>query len=444
VILRKLYLATLLLALLLNSWDAGMRVQTFLYRYRGEKELNAAALSLAYDDLSVATARQPGDSPGWILLARTIQASEANGIQIAALSGKRPEAKLGIGVDALARAITLNPADAWAWFNLADLYRGYRAGVGRLERMRAVVAAANAGVPDPASVASLPDVHRIEPEDRIMAAAGEMATGLEPNFHFYHDFLALLYWEKGSKEASEREIQASFALMPIPSAHAVIENAGFASAMSIPILKGIDDSERSPSSDGVTRQGSRAEFYRSLGRGKEAIEAYLRLRELGNREAAIASDLNVGEILLEEGENEDSLVHLSRVLEEDPKGDSGTTALYYLGVAYARQGDHAKAVAFIKRYLGRRAGTIEVVLELAGQLATLGQELEAERTYLSAVRGFPDEPEVYVQLIRHLVRQRRMKEAQSYLQRLKEIAPEDDRIDGLVRQITETGGPYNP
>ena len=76
-----------LLALLAAStWDAAGRIVAFVHRHQGEKALAAGELSVAFEQLGLATAWQPGDAQGHILIARTIQTSQANGVPIHALA----------------------------------------------------------------------------------------------------------------------------------------------------------------------------------------------------------------------------------------------------------------------------------------------------------------------------------------------------------------------
>lgn len=433
--MRGLYRGGLLVLLLLNSWCAFGRVAAFVHRHRAEKELAAAEFSAAFDSLGAAREWQPGDAPGYILIARSIHLSEANGIPIKSLKGTKPAERLDLGVGAIERAVALNPADAWAWFNLAELYRGFQSGRGRLERMRAVVEAVTSGASEPGTTAP-PATPKVEPEDRVVAAAALMALDLEPGFYFYHDFLALLYWERGFKSEAEHEIQESFALTPWPQAHSLLATGGFARDLAGAALKGIEEARVNELADRVMQLRARAEMLQTLGRTQEAMDAYKELRGMAGKGLAAASDLSVGQILQGEGEFEESLPYMSRAVEADPEGEAGITALYCLGVAHSRLGDHRKAVGFLRNYLTKRPGTLDVVLELAEELSVLGQSQEAERMYFSALRGFPDDPEAYVKLIAHLVRQRRTKEAMSYAARLKVIAPDDERGEVLIRQIT--------
>jgi len=433
---RLLGRVALLALLAANTWAAAGRIVAFLHRYRGEKALAAAELSVAYERLELATAWQPGDAPGYILIARTIVSSQANGVPIRALDGKEATERLAIGVGALARAISLNPSDAWAWFNLGELYRGYQSGRGRLERLKAVVKANTPGAGPTAPAAKAP-ARGSQPEDRVMAAAALMAESLEPNFYFYHDFLALLYHERGLLTEAAREIEWSFVITPSPDAHSVLGRPGLAEDLSEAILRGIERAGTGPLADPLTAARGRAEILELIGRNDEAIQAFRLLGAMDGKEQAISSDLAVARILQSEGKYEESLAWLGRVRQADPNGDVAGAAFYSLGIAHSRLGDHKKAVDELRRFLTKSPASLNVLMELANELLEVGQRAEAEKIYLAAVRNFPDDPEAYVALIQHLLRERRTQEAFGYVERLKSIAPEDDRAGGFLRQIED-------
>jgi len=434
---RHLLLAALLLLLAGNTWYSATRIMAFVHRHRGEKALAAAEVSDAYESLLAGVSWQPGDAPAYILIARTIQGAEANGLRIAALDGKTPLERLAAGVGALGRAVALNPADAWAWSNLADLYRGAQSGRLRLERITAIVEASKAGTPPPEPIAADAPLRTPQPEDRVMAAAALMAQSLEPEFFFYHDFLARLYWERGHAEEASREIEVSFESTPSPDAHSVLSTGALMKELSPAILAGIEKSEANPNVNPIARVRAQADILRYLSRNEEAIKAYERLAGMGGADLAANSFLIVGELLQSEGRYSESIGYLERVRRVDPEGEAATAALFDLGESHARLGNHVEALELLRSYLTKRPGTLNVLLDLAGELAAAGRNDEAERIYLSALRGFPEEVEVYIHLIEHLLKQRRLDEAVRYADRLAALAPEDERVVALIHQVRE-------
>ncbi|MBI3448713.1 MAG: hypothetical protein HY049_07345 [Acidobacteria bacterium] len=427
---RALRRAGLLVLLSLSVWDASSRIAWFTHRHRGERALAAGDVATAFDEFVKARSWEPGDGPGQVLVARAVEISEANGVTIPALAARGAEERFGVGVAAVTAAVAANPADAWAWFNLAEVYRSHVAGGERLARLRAVVAAAKAGVSHPEKAA--PNVRRAPGyEERVMAAACLTASDLDPEFFFYRDALAVLYWRSGlTKEASEL-VRRSFELTPNAEVHTLLDDAAFAKDVADAILAGIDSG---PSVDRETRNArlsARATILERVGRRKEAIEAYRNFATSGEPELTTFGRLKIGQILQDEGKFEESLSPLGDVIASDADGDSGTSALYLMGIAYGRMQDHARAAEFLKRYLARRAGGLEIILDLADELAALGKAPDAERTYVGALKAYPDEPEACARFASFLLHQRRRDEATPYIEKLRALAPDDSRIELL-------------
>jgi hypothetical protein len=119
----------------LNTWWGATKVVVFRHKYRGQMALAAADLNQAYASFHAALTWRPGDPQAHLLIGRVIQLSQANGLPLEALEGHQAIETLGVGVAAVAQGISLNPADAWGWFHVGDLYQGFRAGNVRLMAM---------------------------------------------------------------------------------------------------------------------------------------------------------------------------------------------------------------------------------------------------------------------------------------------------------------------
>ena len=141
-ILRWIIGGLLLLSLGLNTLDGAGKIAAFYYRHRGEKELARAELSLALKSLAQSLRWESEDAPSYILTARVHHLSQTNSIPLAGFEKAKPEEMLSRGVGALAAAISRNPADPWAWFNLGESYKAYQTKRLRFDKLKAAAEAA--------------------------------------------------------------------------------------------------------------------------------------------------------------------------------------------------------------------------------------------------------------------------------------------------------------
>jgi len=435
--------AALTAFVLLNTYSGAAKIFGFWNGWTGSKALALAELDLAYSRLRSAQAWQPGNEPYRVVVGRVIHTAQSNGVPLEALEGHRPIDVLGVGVDAVTSAIAMNPADAWAWFNLAEVYGGFRFARIRLDRMRRAGEAAASGAPEPVKP-SEPAGGGLDPEDRVAAAATLKALELEPEFFFYHDFLAKLYWDRGLKEAAGREIRESFALMPRLEVHPIRDDPRIVEELADPILEGIDRAALNPSLDPSLALGARAGMLEMLGRSREAITAYQDLARSDASAYAIDCDLSIGKLHQQLGEFKESIPFLERVTRQDAGGGTGTAALYFLAQAHSRLADHQQAVAYFKKYLASEPGSLHAYLRLGEELEAAGNPVEAEQVLVTAVRKFPDEPLAYERVIANLTRRDKLEEAQLYAEALRHKDPANKTAEGLLRRLNEKTGRKGP
>ena len=127
-VLARLSGSGLVLILLLNTLLGVTQIGFFVHQFRGENALTRADLSGAYASFTAARGWQMGESTSGILVGRTLQLALSNGLPVDGLEHLTADEKFALGGGAIAEGISRNPADSWAWFKLAEMYRGYQAG----------------------------------------------------------------------------------------------------------------------------------------------------------------------------------------------------------------------------------------------------------------------------------------------------------------------------
>ncbi|HET9482227.1 MAG TPA: tetratricopeptide repeat protein, partial [Candidatus Polarisedimenticolia bacterium] len=436
---RRALLAGLTIAAALNSLSGAFRIAGFLDQHRGERALAEARLNDAYDSILEASRWMPGNPTPWVFLARVLQHAQANGIPLDAFEGSSTMETFGAGVGYLARAIALNPADGWSWYNLANNYQGIRTARNRLERMRAAGERAS-GASEPPAAQEPTKKGRLDPEDRISVAAMLQAVEREPESYVYPDALAKLYWDRGLAEAASDQIRASLTLTPRLKAHAVLEAPGLLAGLEGAILEGIERAGEGEFSGPVMRARARAEILQRLGRLDEAAAAYGELRELAGSDLAAECDLAVGKIHLQQDRYREAATHLERAAAAGAGDPHGVAALFHLGAAVARLGEHERAVDLFRRYLNLRPDTMGAYFGLADSLEALGLHEEAERTLVGAVRRFPSDGTAYMRIIHHLRTRGRPGEALLYAEGLGKVEPGDERVQQLIAELRRESG----
>jgi tetratricopeptide (TPR) repeat protein len=434
--------------LALNTYWGAVKAIAFRHRQRGALALASADLNQAYLSLRAAVAWQPSDAQSHVLIGRTIQLAQANGLPIEAIEGHEPIERLGIGVAAVAQGIALNPADPWGWFILGDLYQGFRAGKLRLEMMKRAGEAA--GVREgadpapqaPAGAAAAPA--GLGPEDAVTMAADIKALDLEPNYFFHHDYLANLYFDRGLREDAAREIRKSMALWPRVEAHPILEDMVLIRELVEPILEGIDLSASSPYAGPAMAARARGRIMERLGRIEEAIAAFEELRRVGDEEISAECDLDLGMLEQRQGRYKESLPYLERVARTAPSGPQGIWAPYYMGLAYSRLGDSGKAIELLRTHLELAPGSLAGYMDLAGELERVGQSAEAERLYIAAVRRFPDNPATYLRTIEQMRRHGRAKQALAYAQAYRKVSSDYEGAERLIFELSAEAAPRAP
>ena len=238
-------------------------------------------------------------------------------------------------------------------------------------------------------------------------------------------------------EADEaaRAVRVSFSLMPLFSPHTLLDDEELLQGLANPILEGVRLARSTPGIEPVVVARGQAEVDDRLGRNAEALAAYDRFLELGGR--AVEAECRYAQARLHhrEGRYEESLDLLERVAQIDENGNWGIGALRLLGVAHAEIGDHESAIDALRRFRAKRPEALAPLILLADGLRRAGNEEEAGRFYLVAVRRFPEAPLAYRRLISYLERTRQYDEALKYARRLRERLPHDESAEALVQRL---------
>lgn len=433
-IARALYLLAVAAMVAGSLWAGTGRIMAFLSRHDGEKRLVSGDLDEAYGRFRAALEWEPSHPFTWVLAGRVVHLAQANGITPAAMDGEPPEAVSAAGVSAIIRGISMNPADALGWFNLAQAYRGYGLARTRIERLRAMVEAVKAGKSPREARESL-EPKGLGPEDLMVVAATLKARGLEPEFSFYHDFLAKLYWDRKMPEEAAAEIREGYALTPQNFAHPWADDKAFTEGLSEAILEGIDQSARNRFVDPLAGRLARAEILESLGRYEEAVEAYQALRMDGSEEIREECDLRLARIHVSLGDDEEAISLLEKLIARSLSDARLGHAYYTLGRAHANLGEHQDAVGYYMRHLNYRVGTPTVLLELATELEALDRDTEAEKIYLGLVERDKDDSRPYRRLIQLLLRKRRAAEALQYAGMYAKAIPGAGAPEEILREL---------
>ncbi|MCU0610559.1 MAG: tetratricopeptide repeat protein [Candidatus Eisenbacteria bacterium] len=167
--------------------------------------------------------------------------------------------------------------------------------------------------PTAAALVALADLHRSGGGYVAADSLYRRATELEPDNASAHTGLALAYLERGMTTEADQEIEHAQRLAP--SDGAVLLAAG--------------------------------EYYRLVGRPDLAISSFQKV--LNGTPDNPQAHLKLGLLYLDIGRNRNAVWEFLRVRELDSKNIS---ALYYLAVAYADQGDGVTALRYLETYMG--------------------------------------------------------------------------------------------
>ncbi|MFQ5701239.1 MAG: tetratricopeptide repeat protein [Acidobacteriota bacterium] len=429
---RRLIVPILMLLLGINTYSGLEKVMTFYHRFMAERALDRVDLDGALADLKKALEWDAGETDSLMMVGHIVQSSLSNGLPLEETPST--EDAFGLALGAVSRGIDLNPADSWGWFHLGSIYQGLgdaRRRLARLERAgRAAISPQKEDEPR-----SRAEPAGFDPEDIVTVAAVLEALQMEPEFFFYHDYLGALYWKRGLNDLALREIRTSLALTPRLGAHSVLEQKELFDAVGDAVLEGIGDSFANRFVDPVTAARARAEALYRLDRPSDAIAAYRELRALGGEAIAAECDLAIGKLEQRLGRFRESIPVLERALEEGHGTARASSALYYLGLAQARLGDHERAIATQRRFLESTPGSLAGFLALAGELEAVHRSEEAERIYIAAVRKFPRDPSVYRHAIEHMRAHGKARNAVPYAEALRKLVPDDEAVDLLIEQL---------
>lgn len=434
-ILRWLYTLGLLALLGATSWVGVQRIMNFKHRFTGDKALVAARMDEAFGAFTAALEWHDADAYGHVLVGRVIQLAQDNGVPLAALEGHMPAEVSAVGISAITKGIGMNPSDSLGWFNLAQAYRSSRVARTRMDRLKAMVEAVKAGK-SPREAQAAFEGQGLGREDLVVIAATEKAIRLEPEFSFFHDFLAKLYWDRGMLEEARREIREGFALTPMRQAHPWLEDREFLEGLQEPILEGLRRSASTRFVDPMASKLAEAEVLESLGRNEEAEAAYEELQVMGGPDVREECDLRLARLLQKQGNFEASVERVQRVLAADPDGRRAGLAHLYMAVAAGRSGNPAKAVEHYREHLARRTGNPAVLLDFAAQLELIDRDAEAERIYEGLIERGTQDPHPYERLIRLLASRRRSDDAYTYATRYSQEIPGSGTPAEIIQRLS--------
>ena len=420
--------AVLLVILAATVWSGLARVGFFAHRYLGEQALAEARMTDALDHISTSLWWQPGNAPGYVLMARAVHLSLANGLPVNAWEQAGPQELLSAGTVLATRAITLSPADAWAWFGLAEVFRGYQLGEDRRRRMRAGLRKDSEG----GELAEVPA--GFAPGDQVIIAASLQAQSLEPTFYFYRDFLAQLSLRRGLPEPAAEEARESFRLMPLRSAHGTL-NDDQIRQLENAVREGIDLSAASPHVTAALLARSRAEFYEIVGRGDLAIGAWRDLRRLAGPKLAIECDYRIAMLHQDREEFAESVPLLAGIVVEGGGGSWRASSLRALSRAHSSLGDHQAALEFLADFRDESPQSFHPITLMAREHELMGDSEEAGRLYRITTRRFPAEEGAWANYVRFLWKEKRFQEALEQAREFVRRLPDNPQAADYVRQL---------
>ncbi|MCZ6833805.1 MAG: tetratricopeptide repeat protein [Acidobacteria bacterium] len=421
---RRLFHAALLLLLLVNTWAGIARIGFFITRYAGEHALALARMDEAVDGLEASIWWQPGNAPSHILLARAVHLSMANGLHLKAWPGASPEDLLAAGTVLVTHGVALSPADAWAWFNLAQVYRGYQFGDQRRSRLRAP-SRDQEEISEPSGLA---------PGDDVIIAASLMAQALEPAFFFYRDFLAQLYLRRGLLEEAEAEIRESFRLMPLPSAHGTLDDE-IIRQLAGPVEEGIQFAAAGTHMTPALIARAWAEFNQVVEREEEAVVAWRDLRALAGEVVWDECDYRSAVLYQRLDRYAESLPFLERVVADGGGGIFRARSLQLLARARSNEGDHRAALEVLAEYRDALPRSFRPLIYMAREWELIGDMDEAGRLYRTTARRFPGEPRAWTSYIRFLRQQGQVREALLEAEEFTRRHPDDPQAGKLVEDL---------
>jgi tetratricopeptide (TPR) repeat protein len=430
---RRAAVGLVALLLLANTASGVSRIVAFAHRHQAERALESAQVDRALVHLGKASWWTPGDEPNYLLMGQVVQQALANGLPLSTFEGRQTLEVFGFGLASVAHGIALNPADAWAWFNLASLHQSVRTATERLAVMkRAGEAALRGEAPTP------PEPRQgLDALDIVSLAAARQALRLEPEFFFYHDFMADLYWKRGMIEPAAREIRASLALTPSLYAHGMMNNEEFVRALAEPILEGLEEAGRSRYVEKLHFLRARAGLLEKLERWDQAAASYEEMRSLGGQEVQQESDVAVARVLQKQKRWRESLEPLGRAVRAGTGTVWGGWALYYTGEAQSNLGDHDAARATFEKYLVLVPGSVGGYEALVRELDALGRGADAEAIAIAAVRRFPHLPHLYLKVVELMRSRGRFREAIPYAVALRKVGEDQERADRLIRELEQ-------
>jgi arylsulfatase A-like enzyme/Tfp pilus assembly protein PilF len=151
----------------------------------------------------------------------------------------------------------------------------------------------------------------------------------------------------------------------------------------------------------------------------------------------VANDMHDASLAIEEGRGTSVIPLLERVVAKDPQIQS---AQYYLGIAYSRKGDFAKAISPLLRAVALRPDALMSQYELAIALYEIG-DLKSAATHLEIiVEQQPDWADARFSLAAVYARSDRVPDALTHLDITLELDPDHYRANLLRGRILSLKG----
>lgn len=320
-------------------------------------------------------------------------------------------------------AIRVAPPNAWSYAALGSLATNLRAA-----RIR------ETGI-DLSSLSGDP-LEDLFPEDRFSEAVLVKAVQIEPRNYYYRDFLGEFYLRHGFEDRALPHIRMAIRLHPVLGRHYYLsERVDVSPEVLAAVEQGIEDALAADDTV-VTRYDIHrflAAVYLRLGRLDEArtcLEAAAEVAPLPH-----AVDVQIGQLLAKEGNDEGALEAFRRSTEREP---GYHRAWLNLGLTLSRMGRHEEAVEAALRARGLKPVDFTSSWALARVLEAADHTDEAKEVLESLIRTHGDRQQPYLYLIRLYEKHGQLSQALRVARDLAARYPEEPVFAQQVHQLEES------
>lgn len=177
-------------------------------------------------------------------------------------------------------------------------------------------------------------------------------------------------------------------------------------------------------------QMEKAIFYQRRGQYDLAEQAYMKAIDIDNRQNA--ARLNLAHLYNSQGRNREAITLFRTVIKQEPEFG---TAWYSLGLLYAEENEINAAIVCLSK-AAELEGNPRVFYNLAVAYQRTGQAQKAENAYLKGLqKDALNEDLIYALSVLYL-QQEDISKARPWVQKLKELNPEDPRVLEMVRIVS--------